>query len=59
MPLVATPGSQAFPRQSAGLGLAIVEAVAKAHQGELRFARTPAGGFQAAVLVPLTVRTPE
>ena len=32
---------------SAGLGLAIVEAVAKAHQGQLRFGRTPAGGFQA------------
>ena len=44
---------------SAGLGLAIVDAVAKAHQGELRFGRTPAGGFQAAILVPLTVRTPE
>ncbi len=37
--------------QSAGIGLAIVSAVAAAHRGSLRFGRTP-GGFEAALVLP-------
>jgi two-component system sensor histidine kinase TctE len=36
---------------SAGLGLAIVQAVAAAHGGEMRFSRTPKG-FEAAIVMP-------
>jgi two-component system sensor histidine kinase TctE len=38
--------------QSAGIGLAIVAAVAVAHRGELRFGRSPAGEFEAALVLP-------
>ncbi|HRO12799.1 MAG TPA: sensor histidine kinase N-terminal domain-containing protein [Amaricoccus sp.] len=38
--------------QSASIGLSIVAAVAAAHHGELRFARTPSGAFEAALLLP-------
>lgn len=38
---------------SAGLGLSIVEAVARAHGGQLRFGRTPAGEFEAMIVLPL------
>ncbi|WP_084174979.1 sensor histidine kinase [Afifella pfennigii] len=41
----------ASPSQ-AGLGLAIVGAVAKAHGGSLKFARPPEGGFAASLVVP-------
>ena len=38
---------------SAGIGLAIVHAVAAAHQGGLRFATGPLGdGFEAAIVLP-------
>jgi two-component system, OmpR family, sensor histidine kinase TctE len=37
---------------SAGLGLAIVDAVAQAHGGDLRFARPATGMFTAALLLP-------
>ena len=37
---------------SAGLGLAIVHAVARAHRGDLRFRRPVQGGFEAAVVLP-------
>lgn len=43
---------------SAGLGLAIVQSVAQAHHGELRFSHTN-GGFEAAILAPLSARVPE
>ncbi|WP_241560018.1 sensor histidine kinase [Solirhodobacter olei] len=38
--------------KSAGLGLAIAAAVARAHGGTLAFARPAAGGFEAAILLP-------
>ena len=38
--------------QSAGIGLSIVAAVARAHGGRLRFADAPAGGFEAALVLP-------
>jgi two-component system sensor histidine kinase TctE len=38
--------------QSAGIGLAIVTAVAKAHRGSLRLGRNPAGFFEAALVLP-------
>jgi len=38
--------------ESAGLGLAIVSAVANAHGGTLRFARPDAGGFEAVIGLP-------
>jgi two-component system sensor histidine kinase TctE len=38
---------------SAGLGLAIVDAVAVAHRGALRFRRTTADAFEAALVMPL------
>lgn len=38
--------------RSAGLGLAIVAAVARAHGGTLRFAKPAAGGFEAAIHLP-------
>ena len=38
--------------QSAGLGLAIAAAVAKAHGGTLDFARPASGGFEAAIRLP-------
>jgi K+-sensing histidine kinase KdpD len=38
---------------SAGLGLAIVNAVAEAHHGHLMFSRTPEGGFRAALAIPV------
>jgi two-component system, OmpR family, sensor histidine kinase TctE len=37
---------------SAGLGLAIVQAVALAHRGELRFGRGPTGHFEAVLVLP-------
>lgn len=37
---------------SAGLGLAIVDAVARAHGGSLEFRRTADGAFEAAVVLP-------
>lgn len=43
---------------SAGLGLAIVLAVARAHDGELRFRRPPGGGFEAALLLPKPAEPP-
>jgi two-component system sensor histidine kinase TctE len=36
-----------------GLGLSIVEAVAKAHHGAMTFARTASGGFEARIAIPL------
>jgi two-component system sensor histidine kinase TctE len=57
--------AQRYARQSgvsptsAGLGLSIVQSVARAHLGELHFARTPAGGFEAALVLPLAERHPE
>lgn len=39
--------------QSASIGLAIVSAVAAAHQGTLRFGRGPSGDFEAALVLPL------
>ena len=39
--------------QSASIGLSIVETVARAHHGALRFGRTAAGAFEAAVVLPL------
>lgn len=41
--------------ESAGLGLAIAQAVAAAHGGRLRFAHDPATGFEAALALPLSV----
>lgn len=38
--------------QSAGIGLAIVSAVAVAHEGTLRFEDLPGGGFQAVLALP-------
>jgi two-component system sensor histidine kinase TctE len=38
--------------QSAGIGLAIVAAVAAAHHGELRFGRALSGEFEAALVLP-------
>jgi two-component system sensor histidine kinase TctE len=43
--------------KSAGLGLAIVHAVAQAHGGRMRFSRPEGGGFEAAMELPLA-RTP-
>ena len=40
---------------SAGLGLAIVHAVAQAHHGHLRFSRLP-DGFEAVIAIPLLGR---
>jgi two-component system sensor histidine kinase TctE len=37
---------------SAGLGLSIVHAVARAHGGELHFGRTPGGAFEASIVLP-------
>ena len=37
---------------SAGLGLAIVNAVAEAHRGHLTFSRTPEGGFRVVLAIP-------
>jgi two-component system sensor histidine kinase TctE len=37
---------------SAGLGLAIVNAVAEAHRGRLTFSRTPEGRFRVALVIP-------
>jgi two-component system sensor histidine kinase TctE len=37
---------------SAGLGLAIVNAVAEAHRGRLTFSRTAEGGFRVALAIP-------
>jgi two-component system sensor histidine kinase TctE len=37
---------------SAGLGLAIVNAVAEAHHGRLTFSHTPAGGFRVTLAIP-------
>jgi signal transduction histidine kinase len=37
---------------SAGLGLAIVNAVAAAHRGRLIFSRTPEGRFRVALAIP-------
>jgi two-component system sensor histidine kinase TctE len=37
---------------SAGLGLVIVEAVARAHGGRLRFRIAPNGWFEAALVLP-------
>jgi two-component system sensor histidine kinase TctE len=45
-----TAGSSA---RDAGLGLAIVNAVAEAHAGRLEFSRTADGGFRAALRLPL------
>lgn len=42
----------AITAKSAGIGLAIVSAVAAAHQGTLRFGRGPDGRFEAALVVP-------
>lgn len=42
----------AVTSQSAGIGLAIVAAVATAHGGALRFGRDPAGRFEAALVLP-------
>jgi len=36
-----------------GLGLSIVDAVARAHHGEIGFGRTPAGAFEARISLPL------
>ena len=38
--------------RSAGLGLAIVSAVARAHRGELRIRRPAEGGFEVAIALP-------
>lgn len=38
--------------ESAGIGLAIVSAVAAAHRGSLRFGRTPGGTFEGALVLP-------
>lgn len=38
--------------ESAGVGLAIVHAVARAHRGELRFGRTSAAEFEVALVLP-------
>ncbi|HEX6119806.1 MAG TPA: sensor histidine kinase N-terminal domain-containing protein [Dongiaceae bacterium] len=38
---------------SAGLGLAIVNAVAEAHRGRLAFSRTAEGGFRVALVIPV------
>jgi signal transduction histidine kinase len=37
---------------SAGLGLSIVDAVARAHWGQLRFGRTSGGDFEASIVLP-------
>ncbi|MBP7003255.1 MAG: sensor histidine kinase N-terminal domain-containing protein [Amaricoccus sp.] len=42
--------------QSAGIGLAIVAAVAAAHRGALRLGRDPAGQFEAALVLPAAPR---
>lgn len=39
--------------EGAGLGLAIVRAVVNRHSGELQFARTAKGRFEAAIILPL------
>ena len=41
-----------------GLGLAIVRAVANRHGGELRFARTAEGRFEASMVLPLDREAP-
>ena len=46
------PPDSGVSQHSAGLGLAIVERVARAHGGRLRFARPAAGGFEAALVLP-------
>ena len=38
---------------SAGLGLAIVDEVARAHGGQMRFAHAPGGGFEVFLDLPL------
>jgi two-component system sensor histidine kinase TctE len=43
---------------SAGLGLSIVEAVARAHGGALRFGRPRGGGFEAMICLPTTEEAP-
>ncbi|QDL94260.1 HAMP domain-containing protein (plasmid) [Paroceanicella profunda] len=43
----------------AGLGLAIVHAVARAHSGRLAFARGAEGGFEAALVLPAVPGPPE
>ena len=42
---------------SAGLGLAIVNAVAEAHRGRLVFSRTPEGRFRVALVIPADEET--
>ncbi len=37
---------------SAGLGLSIVDAVARAHGGQLQFGRSPGGDFEASIVLP-------
>ena len=39
-----------------GLGLSIVAAVARAHHGEMTFARTAKGAFEARVAIPCITR---
>ncbi|WP_284736126.1 sensor histidine kinase [Dongia deserti] len=43
---------------SAGLGLAIVNAVAEAHHGRLAFSRTPEGRFRVALEIPVVEGAP-
>ncbi len=44
---------------SAGLGLAIVNAVAEAHRGRLTFSRTPEGRFRVALAIPAEQGDPQ
>jgi signal transduction histidine kinase len=43
---------------SAGLGLSIVHAVARAHGGRLQFGRTPGGAFEASIALPSVKGSP-
>lgn len=45
-------GSGGVTAQSAGIGLAIVSAVAAAHHGEIRHGRRPSGEFEVALALP-------
>lgn len=49
--------TNAVTPQSAGIGLSIVSAVARAHLGTLRFGRAPSGEFEAALSLPALPET--
>jgi two-component system OmpR family sensor kinase len=48
-----TRADQARPRGGAGLGLSIVQAIARAHGGEARAANDPDGGAKVSIVLPL------